>query len=81
MNPTIPPFRWTAHEVDALIHAGIRILRIDESLGSLVIELATGDLSVIPAMHDRANVIGRPEVADAIRAFAERLARAEGGAA
>ncbi len=59
---------FTLAESVALIRLSVIISRdVDAELGALLSRLAGGDDTALPALHDRANIIGRPEIADGIR--------------
>ncbi len=62
----VRPFTLT--ESIALIRLSVIISSdVDAELGSLLSRLAGGDDETIPLIHDRTNIIGRPEIADRIR--------------
>ena len=44
---------------------------IDAELGTLYERAAIGDVGAFPAIHDRFNVLGRPDLADTIRGLME----------
>jgi hypothetical protein len=57
--------KFTPEESTQVWLLALQIRRdVDEQLGRLLQRLANGDDSVLPGIHDRLNVIGRPEVAD-----------------
>ncbi len=62
---------FTLAESVALIRLSTVISRdVDAELGDLLSRLAGGDDETIPLIHDRCNVVGRPEIADGIRRLA-----------
>lgn len=60
--------KFTLTESVRLIQLAYLIRRdIDAQTADLVERLAGGDDTALPLLHDRLNVIGRPEAADTIR--------------
>lgn len=60
--------RFTLAESVHLIGLALRVQReIDHDLGELYLRLAGGDDSVLPAIHDKLNILGRHDEADKLR--------------
>lgn len=59
---------FTLTESVRLVNLSAAISRdVDAELGDLLARLAGGDDSVLPAFHDRLNILNRPELADRLR--------------
>lgn len=60
----------TIPESIQLARLGMQIERdVDIELGHAILRIAGGDDSSFPKVHDRANVIGRFDIADRVRAL------------
>ena len=59
--------KFTDREKVGILYLGCRISKdVDQELGGLVMQLALTD-AVLPKIHDRLNVLGEFEGADALR--------------
>lgn len=64
--------RWTLAEYVALVLIAGRLrAEVDAELGDLCERLARGERGLFPALHDRLLIVGRPELADRLRALVE----------
>jgi hypothetical protein len=68
--PLVRPF--TLAESIRLVALAGHMRGIDAGLADLTLRLAAGDDSALPEFHDRLTVIGRPELADRLRALVAR---------
>jgi hypothetical protein len=68
--PLIRPF--TLAESVRLVALAGHMRGIDAGLADLTLRLAGGDDSALPAFYDRLLIIGRPELADRLRALGAR---------
>ena len=62
----------TGREAANLLTIGAHVAStVDDELGGLLMKIAMGDDGVIPAVHDRCNVLGRFDLADRLKTLME----------